>query len=416
MSDRSSAGPLVRPPQLHPGRADAGYTPAVTRAFAAAALLCAACRAPSPEPATPPAPVAPVAPVASTPTTASPEPAPTPEPAPFAWRHTFVSDPDAGTFAVVTPGTRLFQRPGGPGVVVDEWHPRVVKVLGQEGDLLEVALDWPDDPGVRHCLLAPFAEVGLRVFVREDALADVVAESLNIETGYNAGIVVAPGVLAYISSDGARPVWTLAARSRGSSRAMTMTGDHLRIQTHTAPSALAKTYTPVRVDSLRPKLDAPAPFSIAMDERAIAQLDYGEADTRLLGSLYAQSPDDPDRVVFGTSCLQVAGRVNRALESNGAGGAGCGRGPFAWEDRWQIPAGTPLTWRTGGPAGELFRELTLGQAPTRRGRRSCFAPSFGCGSYPDLAVCVPTAAVVHLPASGRPSFMSGDLDDAGAAR
>lgn len=380
------------------------------RAFVAAALLCAACRAaPSPEPATPPAAVAPAAP------TTQPAAAPEPKPAPFAWRHTFVSDPDAGTFAVVLSGARLFKRPGGPGVLIDEWHPRVVKVLGQEGEFFEIALDWPVDPAVRHCLLAPFADIGLRVFVREDDLADVVTKSMNIETGKDAGIVVAPGVLAYVSGAGARPIWTFAARTRSLSGAATASGQYLRLTARTAPSALAKTYAPIRVDSLRSTLDDPKPFSIEMGERAIAQLDYGEADTRLRGPIYAQSPSDPDRVVFGADCLQVAGRVNRALKSNGAGGAGCGRDPFPWEEHWQIAAGTNLTWRTGGPAGELYREITLGSPPKRRGRRSCFAPSFGCGRYPDLAVCVPTAAVVHVAASRHPNSVLRELLDAESA-
>jgi hypothetical protein len=101
----------------------------------------------------------------------------------------------------------------------------------------------------------------------------------------------------------------------------------------------------------------------------------------------------------------VAGRLSGTTPQTGAGGGGDGCGPpLPWAEKWTIAAGTPLTWRSGGAAGELHRDVSVTTEPRRRGALRCFLPPFGCGDDDELAVCVPARAVTHVPASEPPEW------------
>jgi hypothetical protein len=358
-------------------------------------IFCAACRvAPPPRPA----------PVA-TPTVTPPPDPPQPEPPPpFEWRHTFVAAPAAGTFAVVDESTTLHKRPRADdrGVPFRGWHPSVVKVVGREAGFVAVDLDWPDDPTVYHCAQAPLGPVALRMYIREEELADVTTTSVVMATGEDTGILAAPGVRVRKYRD----LWSLYARTGEQSYYGGMSSDRLYIDAPAAPPDVGKFYAPVLAASLRAELASTAPFTGSLDLYRVWRLDYGVENIDLPRQLYAQSSADPHHVVAGAPCLQVAGHVDSTSPSRGVGGGGCAGPPRPWDERWRVAAGADLVWRTGGPAGALLRDIELADPPRRRGDRRCFAPPFGCGRTDDLTVCAPARTITHIPASDPPAGLS----------
>lgn len=377
----------------------AGLVPSVLSAH-----LCMACpvaRAPEPATATPsPAAAAPSSKAAAPDSEARP---------PFAWRHEFVAAPEAGTFAVVDLGTKLRKHPRSDSKTwtVDGWHPRVVKVLGRQGDFIEVELDWPEDLEVVHCLLAPASLLGLRMFVREEELADVTTASVSMETGDEAGVVAAPGVLVRTHEEGPIQQWVLTARLHvqryigTASYFAWSTEDSLSVEVSVPIPAVGKLYTPMHVDSLRQALRTPVRFSTEVAQGTARRIHYGEGPMRLRGEVYSQSSSDPDHVVVGAPCLQIAGLVSGTEPGGAAGGGGGALSPVP-RDSWTIPAETALTWRSGGAAGRLYRTIELDAAPRRRGDRRCFVPLLGHDDARDLEVCVPAKAVTHVSAKEPP--------------
>ena len=368
-----------------------------TRAwFASTVALCACHVAPPPRPA-PPQVQAP----AVTPPPDQPAPAPPP---PFEWRHTFVAAPEAGTFAVVDAGVTLHKRPRADdrGVPFDGWHSRVVRVVGREAGFVAVDLDWPDDPTVYHCTLAPFGPVGLRVHVREEELADVTTASVEIATGEHTGVLAAPGVRVRKYRDS----WSLYARTGPQSLYGGMSGDGLYIDVPTEVPAVGKFYAPVRAASLRAALTSTVPFTGTPADLRLWRLDYGDQSIDLPRQIFGQSSADPHHVVAGAPCLQVAGHVDSTGPARGSGGGGCAYPPAPWDERWQVAAGAELVWRTGGPAGVLLCDIELHDPPRRRGDRRCFAPPLGCGRYDGLEVCAPARTITHIAASDPPHHLT----------
>lgn len=177
--------------------------------------------------------------------------------------------------------------------------------------------------------------------------------------------------------------------------------DGLRVTSSAEIPGLGRFYAATRVDSLRAVLSAPAAFVGDAAALTTRRIDYGDHEVQIGGELYAQSDVDPNHIVVGSACLQVAGHLD-GTEPGSDGGAFCGDISYRWSERWTIPAGTVLTWQTGGVAGKLHRALELASAPRRRGTRWCFSPPLGCGRQDGLEVCVPPSAVTHVPASGEP--------------
>lgn len=254
-----------------------------------------------------------------------------------------------------------------------------------------VDLDWPDDPSVEHCVQDPAIPVGLRMYVREDELADITTATINIATGRDTGIVAAPGVLVTARRDSRE----LYARVGGQSYLGTFSPNQIYVDTAAAVPLVGKYYAPVRVDSLRTAVLSVEEFARAHSPDEPSQIDIGELEQPILNyrwQVYAVSQVDRDHIVAGAPCLHVAGHVSVG-ESRGVGGGGCSTS----YDRWKVAAGTALTWRTGGPAGVLHRELELFDPPRRRGNLRCFAPRFACSGPAELTVCVPARAVTHVP-------------------
>lgn len=326
---------------------------------------------------------------------------------PFAWRHDFVAAPETGNFAVVDLGTKLRKHPrlDSKTWTVDGWHPRVVKALGRQGDFIEVELDWPEDPQVVHCLLAPASLLGLRMFVREEELADVTTASVSMETGDETGIVAAPGVLVRTREGDSIVRRVLTARLHvqrdidTASYFVWSTEDSLSVTVTVPIPAIGKLYAPMRADSLRRALRTRVRFSTEVAQGTARQIHYGDGPMRLRGEVYAQSSADPDHVVVGAPCLQIAGLVSGTEPGGAAGGGGLAWSPVP-RDRWTIPEQTALTWRSGGVAGRLYRTIELDEAPRRRGNERCFVPVLGHDDADDLEVCVPARAVTHVPAKG----------------
>jgi hypothetical protein len=335
---------------------------------------------------------------------ATPEPPAVAAAPPFEWRHEFVVEPAAGTFAVVTAGATLRKRPrrDSGGWRHEFRHPRVVKVLARQGEFVEVALDWPDDPAVRHCL-EPFGEIGLRVFVLEQELAEVTTASMSLATGEGSGIVVAPGVL--VDPPGSGKIKDLAARVGPRLSSGWMFGAHFMVTADVPIPSVGKFYHPARVDSFRARRERAA-FELPDDIFVAWRIDYGGREIETRWPIYTQSAADPRHIVTGVDCLQVAGRLRGATprSGGGGGGSGCDGPPYPWAERWTIAPGTALTWRSGDAAGELHRAIAVTKPLRRRGALRCFLPPFGCGSYEELEVCAPARAVTHVPASEPPEW------------
>jgi hypothetical protein len=356
--------------------------------FVASALSCAASAVvtepePGPEPA--------------------PSVAPDPEPQPaFEWRHEFVSAPEAGLFAVVRGNTMLrkYPRVDSSGWSFDGGHIGVVRIVGRQAEFIEVELDWPTDPTVRHCLLAPLGTVGLRMFVLEHELADVTTAPMVLATGSDTGIVVAAGV--FVSPSAGLHYRDLYSVYDQPQRGMVTNGDGLDVRTTVGLPAVGKFYAATLATSIRAPLRGTVPFDIEDDWRTLHRIDYGGYTLLGWGNIYAQSESDPNHVVVGVDCLQVAGHIDGAFEGRGLGGGTCSgpRYDYRPSEPWRLPAGTALTWETGGAAGVLHREVELDYAPRRRGKARCFLPPLdSCGSYEELVVCVPATAIQHIPAN-----------------
>lgn len=388
--------------------------------FACVALGCGVARAP-----TSPAAAAPAEDAAS-PAAIAPEPAPPPVESPASapgapgervpWRHEFVSAPEAGTFAVVPVGAILRSHPRDDASrwEVDGWYPRVVRVLGEVDGFVEVELDWPEDPALTHCLLAPASPVGLRVFVREEVLEEVTSEPLTIETGGGFGVVAAPGVLVRRGVGGDGGV-TLTARAHVQAINAWTSGSNVGVSVPGAPPAIGRYYAPVRSASLRAPLPPPAPYVDGIDRKSGYVVDHGSGTIALPRRIFAQAADDPTLVVVGAPCLIVGGRLQPVPQEGGAGG-GCAIEILPWEEHWTVAAGTPLTWRRGGEAGRLYRKNTLRSAPRRRGKERCFVPRLGCTEAAALEVCAPASAFTHVPASEPPSWWHSPQPARGAAK
>ncbi len=271
----------------------AGSTaPTSARLLSAASLViaAAACRV------TPPSRPVQTTPIAApTPTPTPPEP---PPPPPLEWRHQFVTAPEAGTFAVVDHGTTLHKhpRPDDRGVAFAGIHPGVVKVVGHEEGFVVVDLDWPDDPSVEHCVQDPAIPVGLRMYVREDELADITTATINIATGRDTGIVAAPGVLVTARRDSRE----LYARVGGQSYLGTFSPNQIYVDTAAAVPLVGKYYAPVRVDSLRTAVLSVEEFARAHSPDEPSQIDIGELEQPILNyrwQVYAVSQVDRDHIV-----------------------------------------------------------------------------------------------------------------------
>jgi hypothetical protein len=313
---------------------------------------------------------------------------------PLAWRHEFVQELDAGSFAVVDRGTAMYTQPrvdAASCVYGQELHPGAVRVLGRGDGFVEVELDWPSDPRVHHCVLAPLETIGLRMFVREDELAQVTTTSLALETGDQTGIVIAPGVLVREPEVGEQQLYS---RQGEQSRRGWWTTDNFTISSALELPDLGKFYTPVLSSSLREVLATPAEFTVTGKEASsVPLIHYGGGEVVALGQIYAQSPHDPDHVVVGSPCLQVAGHL-RGTRLGGTGGAAGGTG--GPREVWTVPRDAVLTWRSGGVAGRLHSDLELGAAPKRRGDRRCFYPPLQCADgYEGLEVCVPSSTPIE---------------------
>ncbi|MCA9713383.1 MAG: hypothetical protein KC468_01670 [Myxococcales bacterium] len=336
---------------------------------------------------------------------ATPEPTPrpelAPEPAPYEWRHTYVVDADAGVFGVVRRGTVLRTRPRrrDPGWAFDGWHNAVVRVAGRAGEFLEVELDWPEDPDVFHCALAPLGRFGLRMFVLEEELADVVVNGAAVELAEGVGLVIAPGVVA---TDGGR---ALAARRLGLSAHHVSSHDYAAGRVSLPVPGLGKLYSPARVDSERARVPLRG-VARGSDERF--SVDYGDGQLELadLWGVYAQSEAEPARVLAGYECLKASGSLT-PREGGPGGGGGCALPSVVlheWREHWTVREGAALRWRDGRPAGVMVREYVTGARPRRRGDRRCFLPELTCSVTPALEVCVESSAVVHPPEREPPEW------------
>lgn len=309
-----------------------------------------------------------------------------PEPQ-FQWQRHYRSDESAGVFAVVPPGATLHRtsRLDKDGWTYDGMHDGVVRVLGIEGEAVEIELDWEVSDRVAHCVLGSLANLGLRVFIHRDQLADVTSEGQTLELGVDEGINVAPGVRVDRT--------TLVGPGRGGERfQVTVEPELLRVD---------KFYTPARRDSL--------PVHLA--EQAAGSLSYGSRAPTVSGKhdlcfstweqrLYERSESDPPRALVGVPCLQVAGSVRLNPPGTSCGGVGgfglaCEHGLRG--DAWTIEAGTELTWPKGGLAGRTYEDVLVYEQPDVRGDVACFDPNLTCRAAKLFRVCVPTSSVAHTP-------------------
>jgi hypothetical protein len=357
------------------------------RAALGVVLLLSSCRA---EPTqTPPPP----------PSTLIDEPAPVPAPPAFAWQHEFELVPDAATFAVVPRGAGLWisadaSEPAAIFTSRERLDDGAVLVLDRVGEFVEVALDWQPAGDVAHCR-PPLLGLGLRVFVREAELADVVVEPTVIDFGDGTGFNLAPGVRVRASDKG----FDLEA-----------IGLHARMNAHLPADAnlpIGKIYTPARVVPgwREPELEYGSRMLVGGEE-------YEDPFGRYW--LFARSMHDPNHVVIGGACIQLAGHVianpppdlAKLPPAPPAGGGGGGTahgtlgGPFPgsiigkggryreFAHLWEIPKGAELTWPDGSPAGTTVQPFVIQQKPTRRGSRRCFMPYFDREWLPGLRFCV----------------------------
>jgi hypothetical protein len=343
-----------------------------------------------------------------------PAPAPAPEPPAFAWQHEFELARDAGTFAVVPRGAGLWTSPDAtePAAIFtshDHLDDGAVQVLGRVGEFVEVALDWRPAGDVAHCR-PPLLGIGLRVYVRETELADVVALPTVIDLGDGTGLNVAPGVRVRASDRGIE-LEAIGLEPRAF-------GLHARVDARLPADAnlpIGKIYTPGRaVPGWRePELEHGGRLLVGSEE-------YSD----LFGTyfVFARSKHDPNHVVIGGACLQLAGHyiANPAPDlaklppagGRGGGGGGTGEGTLDWPvpgsiigkggpmrdfpNLWEIPIGAELTWPDGSPAGTTVQKFVIQQKPTRKGSRRCFVPYFDREFLPGLRFCVGAKAAQFI--------------------
>jgi hypothetical protein len=332
------------------------------------------------------------------------EPAPTsppvepPRPREFTWHREFELAPAAGSFAVVPRGAGLWLSPDaeGPAAVFTKrkgfGEGGVVQVLGRVGEFVEVQLDWQSRSTEAHCH-PPVLGLGLRVFVREVELADVVLKPQVIDFGDGTGFNIAPGVVVSAKEDDVLL------------QACNMQSSDIEVSVHASADAslqVGKIYTPARMLA--------GPREQVSDGGTIEA--GGEAYVDWFGmTLFGRSERDPDHVLIGGECLQIAGsyiprrslrwpRIDRYgsvyhglidpfdLSMEGL----IEKGVLHREipKLWMIPAGAELSWPDGTPAGTTVREFVIRQAPTHAGSQSCFIPyfDFEWSWAPGLRFCV----------------------------
>lgn len=303
-----------------------------------------------------------------------------PAPAKFAWQRSFAPASEAGLFAVVRPGAamRTAARADAPVWTYDGSSTKAVKVVARGEAFVEVELDWVPT-SEEHCVAAPFAELGLRLFVREDELVSVTTEGASIELAEGVGINVAPGV----------PVV-----GRGEEVTLVAWRFDVPLARARVAAVVGKFYVAARRDGL--------PSSIGLTEDGRVRL--GEHEVAVwhgLHQLYGRSEADPDHVLVGECCLQVAGWRLPASDAGSTGGGGCGAPPG---EAWLVKAGTELRWPDRRFAGFTHREFRFHGRPTNRGDMRCFSPTFGCTPAKALRVCAPREAVVRAENPAKPSL------------
>ena len=325
----------------------------------------------------------------------APAPAPQPEPEPpFEWRHDLVAAPEAGTFAVLVANASMRKRPSldAPAITHRD-RAGVVRVIERGEVFTEIELHWPDNPEVHHCFPAPLASIGLRLFVTDDALFDVIREPTTFEFGAGEGLILAPGVVVThdrVPSHASR----LNVVKRLGQDAVRAGGTFVELVTERPLPAVGKTYAPVRADSVRGSLGIPYE-SLVADEEGVLFVDYGRYRARYFGYVHAQSATDPSHLVVGNACMQVAGHAFRVeLDELGTGGTTCGVS-LSVREYWVVDAGTELTWASGGVAGRLHDAFSVWSKPRRKGKRRCFTPKMGCYHDEALEVCVPADAITR---------------------
>jgi hypothetical protein len=297
-----------------------------------------------------------------------------PEPQ-FQWQRHYQSDESAGVFAVVPPGATLHRtsRLDKDGWTYDGVHDGVVRVLGIEGETVEIELDWELSDRVLHCVHGSLADLGLRVFIHRDQLEDVTSEGQSVSLGVDEGINVAPGVLV----------------------------SHVLDMVEPELLTIGKFYTPASRDSL------PVPLA----EQAAGSLSYGSGAgtpsgkhdlcfTSWSNHLYERSASDPPRALVGGPCLQIAGSVRFNPPGTACAGGKGGFGmtcQYGTRDAWTVAAGTELTWPKGGPAGRTYQDVLVNERPQVRGDVTCFNPTLTCGALELFRVCVPSSSVAYTP-------------------
>ncbi|MCA9697269.1 MAG: hypothetical protein KC431_07075 [Myxococcales bacterium] len=320
----------------------------------------------------------------------------TPAPAPpeFAWQRSFQPVEPARNFAVLGQGAGLWRSPSAAEPLANLPHRTygAVEVLGSEGDFLKVSLDWKVPSHVAQCR-PPLSRLALEVFVRSDELVDVVIEAGVVDFQDGTGFNVAPGVLAVSRDDGSLRLSAYEAHFGG--LAVNVPAD--------AGLKLGKIYPAVEGPSQR----FSGPREAGSVSAGGATHDYPEH-----GLLMAQAEHDPSHVLYGVSCLQIAGFYAPTpppeipVSVGGAGGGGTGSGTLGlphgaiigkggpnpqFNGLYRIRAGAELTWPDGAPAGVTVREFMLQQPPERRGKRRCFVEHLDDYGPAHLDFCVAAA-------------------------
>lgn len=321
-----------------------------------------------------------------------PPPEPGPPPEPFAWQHE-LEPSTAGELALVSGGTSLWVSPTSREPVATAGRSGAVAVLGHTDGFVEVALDWRPAPGVAHCW-PPLYPLALRVFVREDELEDVVTNAKVVDFGDGTGLNIAPGASARSSDEGLRLSAATTGRDQPPVRALVPVDSGLEF---------GKIYTPARDSMMHDVSLEPGTIRVGGDV-----YDYSPPTP-----VFEYAEDDPHHVLYGVECLQIAGfhtpRPERGTGSGAihpadtrspyddpavdlAGAIGKGGIPGDFEDLYEIPAGTALSWPDGAPGGTTVRALWIQRKPIRRGSRRCFTLALEThalgGELPTLEFCV----------------------------
>jgi len=207
-------------------------------------------------------------------------------------------------------------------------------MVGREGAFVTVEFDWARSPAQLHCHGWNFG-LGLRVFVREEHLVDVTTAAASVEIAEGTGINVAPGVRVY-----------------GGSMVTLYTDDlAVVVERERVAAIVGKIYPAAHRDSV------PEPLNLS--SRGV--LRYGPREVGYATGpgtyVYAVSAADPDHLLVGTECLQVAGWRREPPENGGgSGGGGCGGGggrPVAGEGwhRVALARRAACGLRLQGPCG-----------------------------------------------------------------